>query len=777
MTHGKNTLGERSPLWITPLYSQAHNLRRSRRTLFPIWWHKEYYNNSDTTVYNHIAPIYWSKVGKKDTNRVLFPLIWSLNDSRTKSFTIPALFHKKESADGEEKHLVVTPFFHHKKNSLETKNTLFPIWWQGTKKIGRTTVEYNHVAPLFWSRKSEKFNNTVLFPIMWNLKDKQYRSLTLFPFFSSGKSSDDKASHLWVTPLFQHRETSRGSRTTFFPIWWNGENTKNGKSEKFNHIAPLYWSRTSDTKKNRVLFPLIWSFRNEQRRSFTVPFLYHQKKSADGKRAHTSITPLFHQKRTPNSMKNTLFPIWWQGNDSSSLKTKKYNHIAPLYWSKESSEFNNKVLFPIMWSLKDKEYRSLTLFPFFSSGTSLDKSASHLWITPLFQHRETDRGNRTTFFPIWWKGMRLKNQRPQEYNHVLPLYWSTKNDRKENDVLFPIIWSFKNKQYKSLTVFPLFSTGKSSDSSRKHKMITPLYLNKEAVVKKDTTKSTVLFPLYWSFKTPSKNSTVIFPFVWDFDKDKNNDSAYSVFTVPALFSFGESDDDTRRRLMIASLFWHSENLIKKRTALYPLFRYEEKFDVQKKFNLLLFMYRYNNTKGRVTHDALWPLISSTRDTDYHKFRISPLVWYKKDMDSKMAFVAPLFYYKRDESDARIRFLWQLYSFNGRDGYKKEHSVLWRAWRLSKYDNGDREFRIFYQLYTNMRKEGKVERGVFPFFRFKRDDEGNRTLGVLFNFYQSTTKKLDNCNDFYREQRIFWFIRIRSNYDLLSEECQNDVSKK
>lgn len=904
VSRGKSEDGYRSHLAITPLYKRSRRKKRKSQRLFPIWWQGSYDEGGPRAYrYNHIAPIYWSVKSKTKEKHVFFPLIWSLKDKYYESFTFFPLFSKGVSTSGKRKHIAITPLFHyrqyprektwrfypfwwrmtyeskkgykesynhiaplfwsykhgenragfsifpliwskrtkdrksfrifpiihrssrtyenkesfslfplffHKRSTYHKKNTLFPIWFSGTQYYKKDTTllrKYNHIVPIYWSSETKTRKGRVLFPFVWKFEKPSYESFSLFPFFSRGKSPDTKRSHLMITPLFYQRNNPRGFNRMLFPLWWQGEyNGDKGYFRKYNHIAPFFWSTQKRDSRNWAFAPFVWSLHDSYRDviSFAPLFRYWKRKRGD--HSLLSITPLYHHRVKNGLHSNRLYPIWFQGTKVYkrrplvpvnhkviyTLDTVRYNHIAPLYWSRKGSNHHSRVLFPLYWDRMTPNYKSLSLFPLFSFGSSPNKNAGHLSITPLFRHKYFGGLSRSYFFPFWFHGRKVdeinvwdrtskefdRHKDTVTYNHIMPLYFSKRGSYNNNKVLFPLYWSFNNPYYQSKTLFPLFSFGSSPDKNGTHLSITPLFHHKKGLnssgLKK---KSTILFPFYWNFERGNRSSRVFFPLLWELDKDKGADSAYSATTVPGLFSRGKSKDGITSNLMLGSLFWHRKNALRQRTAFYPFFHYRNTFHVEQKFDLMFFLYRYKKAKTRTSHSVLWPLVASTRDIDYHTFRVSPLFWYKRDLNSTFFLTPPLFFYKDDEYKKKFRFLWQLYAFNSVKGEKKQHSILWKLWDLNKYDNGDREFRILHYLYTNKRVKGSVERGVFPFFRFKKDAEGNRSLGFFFNMFKTTKKKLQSCDDYYREQRIFWFIRIRSNYGTLSEECRKDVFKK
>ena len=75
----------------------------------------------------------------------------------------------------------------------------------------------------------------------------------------------------------------------------------------------------------------------------------------------------------------------------------------------------------------------------------------------------------------------------------------------------------------------------------------------------------------------------------------------------------------------------------------------------------------------------------------------------------------------------------------------------------------------YLLYANTKLLGKEEKSLFPLYYFTKEDNGNYSRSVAFYFYNSFKRLIPNTKDYYQEERIFWFIRLRSNYQMLKDK--------
>jgi hypothetical protein len=132
-------------------------------------------------------------------------------------------------------------------------------------------------------------------------------------------------------------------------------------------------------------------------------------------------------------------------------------------------------------------------------------------------------------------------------------------------------------------------------------------------------------------------------------------------------------------------------------------------------------------------------------------------------------IQPFYYFSRYPESENYYIFWQLFTYKNEFNLVKSSSVLWKVLNYDRYNNGDREFRILYLLFARVNKDGNIERSVFPFYYYSLQSNGNKTLSVLFYFYNSIKRKIPDTNRFYQEERIFWFIRLRSNYKKLKEE--------
>ncbi|MBI5217784.1 MAG: hypothetical protein HY958_02490 [Bacteroidia bacterium] len=782
---GHSADNRKSYLMATPLYWHFKDRDGYRNILFPLWWNKKTGDGENERYSNVIFPLYFAFKNRDRDDKVLFPVFWKMKDNYYSSVTLFPLFSTGHSPDDKEKHLTISPLFWHYQNDGNYKNVLFPIWWYKKSGSGENEKYTNVIFPLYWAYKDHDENNRILFPVFWSMKNSKYNSLTVAPIFSTGHSADDTRSHLIVTPLFWHTKEKDGYSNVLFPLWWNQKYGEGENEVRSNVLFPIYWSYKDKNTDNKVVFPVHWRLKNEHYSSYTFFPLFSKGHSPDESESHLVVTPLFWNIKKRDEHNRVLFPLWWYIKRGEGENETCTNVVFPLYWAFKNRNEDNKVLFPVYWNLKNFKYHSVTIFPIFSKGESPDGNKNHVMATPLFWHfKEGDRCDNV-LFPIWWNKKQGSGENEISYNVAFPLYWSFKNKDKNNTIFFPVLWKFKNSHYSSFTVPPLFSAGHSADDKNNHLVVTPLFWH----FKKDEEYSNILFPiwwnnkwgkgensiytnvvfpLYWAYKDLHKNNKVLFPLVWSFKHTR-----YSSLTILPVFSAGHSPDNSYGHLMITPLFWKIKKPGYQRLVLFPVIDTYSDTAGKSDFNLLYIIFRTSKEKERRTFSFLWPICEFKKDIDYRYFRFAPVIWYEKSKTSQYFSVQPLFYYKKDTVSKNYNILWQLYTTKNFFHIKKSKNILWKVVTLDKYYNNDYEFRILHLLYANINKDGNIERSIFPLYHYTKEKNGNRSLAILFYFYNSFKRQITDTDEFYQEVRIFWFVRLKSNYKVLKAKGINE----
>lgn len=766
---------------ITPLYWQFYRPENYTRFLFPLLYNKKTGSGENETKFNVLFPFLWERTTPTHTKKVIFPIVWASKTPKYKSFTFFPVISTGKSTDSLTKHLAITPLFWQLKRPESKFSTLFPLWFSKTKTDSSHTKTSRVLFPLYWAFRDSMKNNKVLFPLIWSIKNPYYKTFSFLPLYSHRKSTSGHFEHYAVSPLYWHFKRGEQRTNLLLPIWFNQKSKDTANVFTKNVIFPIYWSHTDSIKHNKVLFPLVWSYNNPKFKSFSVFPLYSNKKSHDGRYKHTSITPLFWHIKHDNKRTNILLPVWYNQKKGIGDSLTSRNVVFPLYWSHKTPETNSKLLLPLIHYHKTPEFKQFSFIPFYSRGKWYNTQKKYLMVTPLYWH-SSDR-NKTTnlLLPVYFNQTKYHGLEKSRFDVVFPVYWSYHDKNINNKFLLPFVWKMQDAKYASFTVLPFYSQGESKVKDFKHRAVTPLFLhferndrktnlllpvwyNRTRFTKDDTIRTNISFPLYWSFKNKRKNNKVLFPVVWSL-RNPN----YNSFTFFPLISAGKSNTGAYHHLFFTPLLWNLKRPDYKSIGLFPVFKYRKSNNGDTKFNTGIVLFRYRKKEGLKTADFLWPFCQYESGMNNKYFRFAPLIWYKNTPEQKLFSFQPLYYKRETKKFKSHHILWQLFVYKNYFNEKKSLNFLWRALFWDKYTNSDFELRFFHLLLANVKRDGNIEKSVFPFYYYNQQTNGEKSRSLFFHFYNSFKRKLPGIDEFYREERIFWFIRLRSNYKKLVEE--------
>lgn len=773
---------------ITPLYWHLNKPALRKDIFFPLFWNSCRFVNNDTISKSIIFPLYWSTKSREENNKMLLPFVFSLKNKDYSSFTLLPFFSAGHSQDKSKRHFDIFPVYWHNVTKSGTRDVVFPLWWSKSQYIQDDTLRKSTLFPLYWSVKNKDKNNHVIIPLIYSLKYKDYSSLTVFPLFSHGKSSNSNSGYFVITPLYWHLNKPGLRKDIFFPLFWNSCRFTNNDTIRKSTLFPLYWSTKSREENNKVIFPIVYSLKNKDFKSFTIAPVFSSGHSTDMTNRYLNVFPLYWHSRTSESDYDAVFPLWWNIKTYTADDTIRNITLFPLYWSVESREKNYSILFPLIYNIKNSYYRSLTVFPLFSSRHATGSNNGYMAVTPLYWHLHKADRKKDVFFPLLWCSKRVIDNDTLRKITLFPVYWSVKYRETNNNIFIPLIYSLKNKDYRSLTVLPLFSSRKANTSNRGYLAITPFYWHFDRINKKkdmfcllfwnireytkdDTIRKTKLFPVYWSMKKKDESFNLLLPILLS-SKDKK----YSTFTIFPLFSAGHSSARDNKYFMLTPFFGHFKNPDKSNTFLFPLFNYI-KTKEETKSSWFLFVYRKTKKLNYSKTSVLWPICERLKDEGHKYFRIAPVVWYNKTDTSRMFSIQPFHYSYKNEKKKSLVLGWFLYKYENIAGSSVSNDILWKLFNTERYSNGDYETRFLYFVYANIDKQDKREVSVLPFYHKVIYPNGDRSKSVFFGMYNYFKQYKPELKESYEEERIFWFIRLRSNYAKLKSEGKAQLLRR
>jgi len=747
---------------IAGLYWHTSTNYFKRNILFPIWWSKNQYSKTDTTRFRTVFPIYWSIRNKEKKNTIIFPLVYRFkNQNRTATMLFP-LYCRWKSNLNDTLFKTFFPIYWHIKDPRIRQTIVFPIFRKSIVYSKDDTIRRITIFPLYWSKHTKDLNQKFVLPFVYSVKNKDCKSFSFLPFYSKSQTSDSSFRSLNISPLYWHIQNPLLSLSTVFPLWWNIDSYIKNDTIKTRLLFPVYLSVKSKGKSNVLLFPIMYSVNNSNIHSTTILPFISKGMSKDSSMKYTYIFPFYLHRQTKQSLSTTLFPILFINKKYRNGDTIKNRTIFPIYFSHKTNTSNNKVLFPFVYSLKNKKAQSLTILPFFSKGQSTDSTKNYFDI-----------------FPFWWSKNEYFENDTNKRRAFLPFYWSMKNKSEHYLYIFPTIFHANNYLSKTTIVFPLFTISKSKLSEKKSYSILmfywhlkdkyfksdnlyPIFRTRTEYSYNDTLTKTHLFPIYWSKKSSTINNKVIFPIVYSF---KNN--FRSSFTFFPLFSFGKSKNKDSRYVLVTPIAGYFKSSNTMHSYIFPLYNYKSEDD-KSQTSIFFFLFRKKTALNYSKTSILWPLCDREKTKTEKSFRIAPFVWYSKTDTSRMISFQPFQYSFKSNSRKTFILFWILYRYDNVFNKSISHSVLWKVFNSVHDANGEFENRFLYLLYANVKKNGKREKSLLPFYHSVENANGDKTVSIFFGFYNYFKQYKPEFNEFYEEERVFWLMRLRSNYEKLKQ---------
>ncbi len=763
-SRGKAKDSSRSYSMYSMLYWHFRRGKNKTSVFFPFYWDRRKHLKSGNLHSRVVLPFYFSKRTPNVSNKVFFPFYFNLDNPKYRSKTVFPFYSKGQSKDGRFTHRAISPLYYEFKNNGDVSRTLFPFFWGIKKGQGEDQVRRN-----------------VIFPVYWHFKDKHYESKTVFPLWSYGRTPAGGRKHLTITPLLWHAKRGARRSTLFLPIFSHTRDSLAGKPISRTHLYPFLYRYSHGKKKGLVLFPFIYSFKRPYRTSLTVFPLFSYGNNKLTGNGHLVATPLFWNIRRNDEERTVLFPLIWRtkGSDYSSFSFLPFYHrykdeaygynktmLTPFFWHIKDGERRKNVFFPILWHEKSYDKTKVNVLPLFYYKNNRAVGKKHALLVPFLFHFESRKYSSTTvlpFFsygkskmnsnkhfvlpPLYWYFKRGENAR----HYVFPLFYhkSNKLEGKKRTVLFPLLHSYQDENYRTFTLFPFFSRG--NDKLRNKKYL-------------------AVFPFYWSSTERNKSRKIFFPLFW-----QKKDSLRSSSTFAPFYHKSTNKQNNNSTTMFTPFLWRRIKGTRKSLDIVPLMHYHRDAETQERsFSFLYFLYRYRANAHRSRTSFLWPLIEHERDKSVSAFRIAPLIWYRKQENLKYLSIQPFYFHKKTPQGMENHLLWQFYRWEEEYNVKKSKSFLWKFLIYDKYTNHDREFRLLHLLYANMNKKGEVERSVFPFYHYHEKLDGSKSRSLLLYFYRSFKRPVPHSDKFYKEERIFWFLRLRSNYRQLKAEGLVDI---
>lgn len=757
-SYGRSVDLEKKHLTITPLFWQFKNRDFRYNVVFPVWWNKKYYGDSGEVFSSSLFLLYWHLKYKEKRNTVIFPALWYFSNAERKSLTLAPLFsYGKNTRDNSN--YVILPLFARFKRPLQSTTTIFPLYWNIHRQGRAGSEKFIFSPPVFWRFVDSSRSNTIFAPLVWSFKKPQCHSFTVFPFYTSGKSCLNFKEYRAITPLYWH--------------FRNGDNNQ-------QVLFPLFWRFADDNKTNTIVFPLVWNFKSKFGSSFTLFPLYSSGNSFNGQKSYRAITPVFWQFKDGDKEQRVVFPLLWNTYKKHSAEHfEKSDVLFPLYWHYQSPAYNNEILFPLVWSFRNKFYNSFTIFPLFSGGRATNSSSRHTMAALVYWNFKNKDGVEEFLFPLYYRKTKMGSSDTSSLRMFLGLAWDFRDNNSSTQTFFPLIWNHNSYKRHDFVFFPLTAFGHSKVRKNtyytfaflfyRHKkanqcrnVLFPVFWNYSEKYDSYFKKRTVLFPVYFSKHNNYVNNKTLFPLLWCKNNNRINKKSFTFFPI---FSWGRDSAHSINYHVITPLYWNVNTANYHSITLFPVFSRTIKND-ETKAHLLFILYRYYRYQQYKNASLVWPLCQYKRDDTLKYFHVAPLLWYKKSPAKNYFSIQPFYYFSKSDTKNNLHILWQLFVHENEFQVQRSSYFLWKFYYSRKFHNSDFETRLLYLLYANVKEKGQREISVFPIFHTIKQADGTLSKSAAFYFYQRIKKPIPVTGAIYMEERIFWFLRLRSNYRYL-----------
>lgn len=365
-------------------------------------------------------------------------------------------------------------------------------------------------------------------------------------------------------------------------------------------------------------------------------------------------------------------------------------------------------------------------------------------------------------FPVYWDS----ESPSRSLFGLMPFYLDIENKKAMSRLkaVTPFYWSYTSQDKTYRTLFPMYSSGDNKQKQSSHVSVTPLF--KHTTLSNGFTNR--LFPIWFQRSVNGVKGLDYYNYVLPLYFRKESPTFKSM-TIAPFYSSWHSKVKNDRNTMITPLYWDLRNETRHRNMLLPFYGYYREEGGLSRFNFLLWLYRMKSEGTRRTSSVFWPLINRTTDNDLSYFRFAPFIWYKNQDENGYFSIQPFFYSGRDEDFSTFNILWQVLNYKKYTDDYSSLGLLFRTFYLENHIDGDHEFRLLHKLIVHQNEDSLIEKSVFPFFKYYKKGSKEKKLSFVFNFYQFTKEYLPKSDEYYQEEKIFWFIRLRSNYHRLKSE--------
>lgn len=432
-------------------------------------------------------------------------------------------------------------------------------------------------------------------------------------------------------------------------------------------------------------------YRKDRRSTAFIPFYW----SSRGNPGHRVVAPLYYHFWSPEARTQIIAPFYWRVEDH--LKQRVVLVIPPYVQTREPGA------------------RSWALWPLFYTSTKFG------WAVPpllSFKVGDPDHGKA---FGLWFLLYYWSRTPESKFDLLFPFAISTRSKDSAFTYAVPLNFYWRSGEDRNLLSIPFFYRNTTPTGGNFASV-----LGYQSIEGRATTGSYLW--LYWFGRSKASSYDILFPILWSFRSPSSNTTI-----LPPLFHFRSQDSTVGTFALLG--WWASDH--KEGTSwqlAFPFYFHWSGANGAKSFHLWpTGTYRRNDQEGSRYLTMLIPPIAHWRDKN-GSVDFDILYYHHRDIPSgaRTTVVGP--YYQRTDPGGTTRGLFPLvWYFRDQASGATAHSVLPFYFRRKAPDEtltaaGILPVWAYYRRFA----DGGASGGLFPlaFFGHRKD----KSHAIVFPFY-------------------------------------------
>ena len=431
----------------------------------------------------------------RDTYRLVLPPLLIERRAGVRTIAVFPLFYDRQTPHDHE---LLAGVYYQRRGRGGAADVVFPFFWSF-----RGATDNTWVVPPVYSHTSDDGFDFGIAPLVFTGRS-GHKVYTVLPALLTVSWADDEAAHTFAGPFWRIR---------------SGGNVDWG-------IFPLAWFFNSDTNFTGVIPPFFFRFENHEEQTATtvVPPVYHRTTPDSASWGLAGVLHHFHDADTTSL---TIPPLIFHYSHTHDGDTRL---VTPLggYFDVDGSQ---TLITPLYQRHRGDTYLD-SVAPFFFAWGDERAQSFNLLIPPLVFHRRTPGSSTTVVLPVYAH----VGERGRFDTYLTPVFghWESHTRDASGTWIFPTIQISHNETSSTFNIHPLVYA--TSGRTSRHLVVAPLVWDFEDY--EAETRATVLFPVFWRFRTRHSVSQLALNTYWH-ESRSHGVTSWEFHFFP-LFAFGST---------------------------------------------------------------------------------------------------------------------------------------------------------------------------------------------------------------------------------------------